>query len=152
MQRVANCILEYNEQILLIKKPSRGWYAMPGGKMEQGETIKEAAVREYWEETGLHLIQPRLAGVFTFNIYEQDHLEKEWMMFTFACKSHEGMLNEYCREGELKWKPRNEILTLPMAKGDKQIFEHVLASEDILYGSFQYTSDYQLLDFRLETQ
>lgn len=152
MQRVANCILVHEGQILLLKKPSRGWYAMPGGKMEIGETIKEAAVREYREETGIHLIDPELAGVFTFNIYEEGHLENEWMMFTFICRTFSGEVNAYCREGELEWHPQENIAQLPMAAGDRKIFEHVLASNEIMYGSFEYTNEFELLNSRIDPQ
>jgi len=40
-----------NGQLLLVKNRKRGWEA-PGGKIEEGETPKEAALREFKEETG----------------------------------------------------------------------------------------------------
>lgn len=42
--------------VLLVKRarpPSQGVFAFPGGKVEPGETLAEAAARELLEETGL---------------------------------------------------------------------------------------------------
>jgi len=45
-----------DDSILLVKRgrePGRGLWAVPGGKVEWGETIAEAAEREVYEETGI---------------------------------------------------------------------------------------------------
>ncbi|UVK38058.1 NUDIX hydrolase [Mesorhizobium sp. AR10] len=44
------------DTVLLVKRarqPSQGFYAFPGGKVEAGETLEQAAQRELLEETGL---------------------------------------------------------------------------------------------------
>ncbi|WP_156647122.1 NUDIX hydrolase [Lentibacillus sp. JNUCC-1] len=150
MQRVTNCILLNEGHILLLKKPSRGWYAIPGGKMEQGETIKESVTREFREETALELEDPKLMGAFTFNVYSNKELLQEWMMFTFICDTFKGELAEVCREGELVWVPQDQVHTLPMAEGDRSIYKHALHSKGMLYGSFDYTDQYSLIEMRLD--
>jgi ADP-ribose pyrophosphatase YjhB (NUDIX family) len=49
-------IIEVGEKIVLIKRknPPHGW-ALPGGFVEWGESLEEAALREAEEETGLKI-------------------------------------------------------------------------------------------------
>ncbi|MGI8315557.1 8-oxo-dGTP diphosphatase [Halobacillus mangrovi] len=146
MQRVSNCILRVNDHVLLLKKPRRGWYVAPGGKMEAGENIKDSAIREFQEETGLFIENPELRGSFTFVMREGQQTKQEWMMFTFYSTSYSGDLLEVSEEGELEWVPVEEVLTKPMAEGDRHIFRHILNSDEQVYGTFVYTTDFKLID------
>ncbi len=62
MQRVTNCVLIRDNEVLLLQKPRRNWWVAPGGKMERGETVRDSVVREYREETGIYLKNPALKG------------------------------------------------------------------------------------------
>ncbi|MER9025409.1 NUDIX hydrolase [Mesorhizobium sp. M0815] len=52
---VSVCVVRENTVLLVnrARPPSQGLYAFPGGKVEAGETLEQAARRELLEETGL---------------------------------------------------------------------------------------------------
>lgn len=149
MQRITNCILydRKKDQVLLLKKPRRGWWVAPGGKMEEKETIVESVVREYREETGITLIDPVLRGVFTIIVEDNGRYVDEWMMFTFLAHQYEGQLLSESPEGELAWVSRTKIADLPKARGDQVFFDHLLTEQrdDVLIKRFRYTPDYEWL-------
>jgi len=72
------CVLVLNRQgqPLVVNRPSApGMYCFPGGKLEEGETFLEAAVRETKEETGVILAPKDLAMVFRADCPNDDHTQ-----------------------------------------------------------------------------
>lgn len=67
----ASCLVTNDEnEILLIKSPRRGW-ELPGGQVENGEAIVDAAMREAKEEAGVDIKITHYCGLFqntTFSI------------------------------------------------------------------------------------
>ena len=59
----ATIVLNEQGEILLIKGPRRGW-EMPGGQVEEGESLKEAAIRETKEESGIDIEVIKFCGVY----------------------------------------------------------------------------------------
>lgn len=66
--RTAVAIVEFaDRRILLIKRrtvPFKGYWALPGGRVETGESVEEAVVREVKEETGLDIEIIRKIGEY----------------------------------------------------------------------------------------
>ncbi|MFH0884956.1 MAG: NUDIX hydrolase [Candidatus Micrarchaeota archaeon] len=61
-------ILVENGKILLIRRgaePFKGQWAVPGGRIEDGETAEECARREMKEETGLDVEILKLTGIYS---------------------------------------------------------------------------------------
>ncbi|MFC4322425.1 NUDIX hydrolase [Litchfieldia salsa] len=150
MQRVTNCVLLKDNDVLLLQKPRRGWWVAPGGKMEQGESVRDSCIREYREETGIYIKNPMIKGIFTILIKEGNQITYEWMMFTFLATDFDGENVDECEEGILGWHPLQDVSQLPMAPGDYHIIDYVAKGTGVIYGTFTYTPDFELLSYRLD--
>jgi ADP-ribose pyrophosphatase YjhB (NUDIX family) len=76
-------------RILLLNQDTdagRSW-SLPGGKLEAGETLAQALVREMKEETGLDVLPGRL-------LYVCDHVPAEVVHMTFEARRTGGTLGD----------------------------------------------------------
>src|SRR4051794_1665781 len=65
---------EYNELLMIFR---RGKWDLPKGKLDEGETIEQCAVREVEEETGIgNLELVKLVGI-TYHEYFDKHINTE---------------------------------------------------------------------------
>lgn len=67
-------------RILLVKRknpPHQGEWAIPGGKVKWGETLKQAAEREILEETGIHIKAHEAVNTFEL-IEHNDQQQVTW--------------------------------------------------------------------------
>jgi len=66
--RTATAIIPFPpDKILLIKRktvPFKGYWALPGGRVDPGETVEQTIVREVKEETGLDVTVIRKVGEY----------------------------------------------------------------------------------------
>ena len=118
--------------------------------METGESIRDSVIREYYEETNLTISNPELKGIFTMVILRGEEIVNEWMLFSFCVKEAEGQALVDTDEGRLEWHPLAHIPALPMAEGDRQIMNHLIHGTGVLMGTFRYTEDSKLIDYKLE--
>ena len=66
--KTSTAIIPFPEdKILLVKRdtvPFKGYWALPGGRMDPGETVEQTIVRECKEETGLDVKIVRVVGEY----------------------------------------------------------------------------------------
>ena len=63
-----DAIINRNSSILLVKRrrdPYKNCFALPGGFVNEGETIEEAIIREVYEETSLEVYPIDILGVYS---------------------------------------------------------------------------------------
>lgn len=81
---------------------------------------------------------------------ENDQLLSEWMMFTFVATDSDGVDLDESEEGKLEWQMIDQLKNLPMAAGDYHILDYMIHGKGIIYGTFTYTKDFQLISYRLD--
>ena len=64
----AVCVIARAGRVLMIRRATEqgyGKWSLPGGFVDRGEVVEQAAAREVWEETGLRVAVEQLLGLFS---------------------------------------------------------------------------------------
>ncbi len=99
-------VLRRNDEICLIRRANTGWmdgfYSLPAGGLESGETLVNAAAREAHEETGVIIETEALRSVHSMHVKTED---RSWMGHFFLCSSWqcEPYTAEPDKHAELRW-------------------------------------------------
>ena len=130
---VAIAALVHEGRILLIRR-ARGDYpglwGLPGGKIECGEHLSEAAEREIREDCGIEAAFVRHLGCVSEHLVEEGRVRRHFILHVCALAPRGTMLRPGA-EGELRWCPlealgpmRGEIIP-----SDLLIIERMVAGE-----------------------
>jgi 8-oxo-dGTP pyrophosphatase MutT (NUDIX family) len=87
---VAAAIFDAEGRILLQQRGDNGYWGLPGGSLELGETLAAAVVREVWEETGYDVEIVRLIGVYSdprhTSVHYPDGNHIQYISSLFECR------------------------------------------------------------------
>ena len=103
-------VFNKDEQILMIFR--NGKWDLPKGKLEEGESIENCAIREVEEECGISNLQITEKLTDTYHIYKHKGKKILKRTFWFKMKSNfDGDLISQTEEGIMKvvWVERHEI-------------------------------------------
>ncbi|MCI8787451.1 MAG: 8-oxo-dGTP diphosphatase [Eubacterium sp.] len=149
MKLTTLCYIEQDGCYLMMHRTKKdhdvnhGKWIGVGGKLEPDEMPEECLLREVEEETGLRLLSYEYRGILTFIA---EGWESEYIHL-YTASEFEGTPGE-CREGTLKWIPKDQIETLSLWEGDK-IFLRLLQETTAFFSlKLRYQGD-QLLESKL---
>lgn len=105
-------LLEKNGKYAFLKRANTGWrdgyYGLPAGKVEKGESYKQAAIREAKEEIGVILEPQNLCHILTSHRTED---ASDWVDIVFIATSYEGKPHnvEPHKHSELAWLDLDDL-------------------------------------------
>ncbi|MEH7247364.1 NUDIX hydrolase [Neobacillus niacini] len=117
----AAVVLNEKNELLLIKGPRRGW-EMPGGQVEEGESLKDAVVRETKEESGIDIEVVKFCGIF-------QNVEESICNTLFLGKPIGGELMTSPESLEVGFFPLGEALEMVTWNNFRQRIEYCLEEQ-----------------------
>ena len=128
-QIAVGAIVIKDNEVLLVKRkqtPGMGLWAIPGGSVELGETLQEAAEREVGEETGITV----RAGnpVYTFDLIERDdagRIRYHYIIVDLMADYVGGNPIPSDDASEARWVTSEELDDLPASQATKEVLRKI---------------------------
>jgi 8-oxo-dGTP diphosphatase len=111
--------------VLLAKRghpPLAGEWSIPGGVLELGETLREAAIREAREETSLAVETADLLGVYDRVLRDDDgRTLYHFVLVDFLCRRVSGAAHAADDADEVRWFSAEEIGALGLPEDTAEV-------------------------------
>jgi len=118
-------IIIEGDRVLLVKRahpPIQGQWSIPGGVLEVGELVREAAIREAREETGLIVEPGDLLGVYDRVLRDvEKRVQYHYVLIDFLCRKIGGELAAASDAAEVRWFTREELPALKLPEDTQDV-------------------------------
>ncbi|MET7333331.1 NUDIX domain-containing protein [Nonomuraea sp. NPDC005650] len=117
-------------EVLLIRRSDNGNWAIPGGAIDLGESIPQAAIRETLEETGIVCEITGLVGTYSdprhvIHYTSNDEVRQEFSIVLTA-RAMSGQPTPSSESREVRWAPRHELDDYSMDRSMRLRIGHYL--------------------------
>ncbi|GLW12025.1 NUDIX hydrolase [Microtetraspora sp. NBRC 13810] len=123
-------VINKTGKILMIRRSDNGNWAVPGGAIDLGESLPEAAIRETLEETGIRCEITGLVGTYTdpkhVILYTSNGEARQEFSIVLTGRAVGGEPTPSDESREVRWVPRDEIYSLPMDGSMRLRISHFL--------------------------
>ena len=129
-QSAVGAIVSRSGRVLLVRRahpPSQGLWAIPGGRIELGETLQEAAEREIKEETGLTIRAGK--PVYAFDVILRDdagRVQFHYVIVDLLADYVSGSVRAADDAYEARWVAPNELKELSVNQTTLEALRQVL--------------------------
>ena len=123
-----------SDEILLIRRSDNDNWAIPGGAIELGESMTQAAVRETKEESGIDCEITGLVGIFTdpkhVILYTSNGEARQEFSIVLTGRPVGGELTPSSESSEVRWVPASDIDSYAMDRSMRIRIGHYLERQD----------------------
>jgi ADP-ribose pyrophosphatase YjhB (NUDIX family) len=120
-------IIIKDDRVVLVKRahpPIQGQWSIPGGVLEVGELVRQAAIREAREETGLIVEPGELLGVYDRILRnDEQRVQYHYVLVDFLCRPVGGELRADSDAAEVRWFARDELPALQLAEDTQGVVQ-----------------------------
>lgn len=118
-------------EILLIRRSDNDNWAVPGGAIDLGESLAEAAIRETKEETGITCEITGIVGIYTdpkhIILYTSNGEARQEFSIVLTASPVDGQPTPSSESSEVRWIPRDNLEGYRMDRSMSIRIQHYLA-------------------------